>query len=429
MRGAGGSRVEALAARSILAIGWIGFVVYAYPGYMSFDSVVQLREARAGTYTDWHPPAMAFLWHLLEYGVKGPIAMLLLQSGLYLGGCYGIVRRGSGPIYAAVAAVTCLLFPPIATVMAVIWKDSLMVALVAMAIALLLARPRWVRVVAVVLFTLAAAVRYNAFTLTFAPMVLLFRWRETTAGLRRYALASAVWVATVACAMLLNGALVTTQTHPWHGSVAMFDIVGTIRYAPPMSDAELDAVLEGTPVEVTTDVQARAHQAYSPEDGVFRIVDTITAAWRRLVFDHPHAYLAHRWRAFRALLGLQEQVQAWVWVGEDLVGADLVPNSPGRLQARLQRGALGLATTWIMRPYVYLLLVAALTLFGFADRNRVVIALGASALASELALLFLSPTPDFRYSLWLVVSALVMLFVTLRSRSRRAADQPGQAST
>jgi hypothetical protein len=256
-------------------------------------------------------------------------------------------------------------------------------------------------------------------------------------------LASAVWVATVACAMLLNGALVTTQTHPWHGSVAMFDIVGTIRYAPPMSDAELDAVLEGTPVEVTTDVQARARQAYSPEDGVFRIVDTgfmrqpttaserdaITAAWRRLVFDHPHAYLAHRWRAFRALLGLQEQVQAWVWVGEDLVGADLVPNSPGRLQARLQRGALGLATTWIMRPYVYLLLVAALTLFGFADRNRVVIALGASALASELALLFLSPTPDFRYSLWLVVSALVMLFVTLRSRSRRAADQPGQAST
>jgi len=44
---------------AILLAGCALFVVYAYPGYMSYDSAWQLREARSGWLTDWHPPLMA----------------------------------------------------------------------------------------------------------------------------------------------------------------------------------------------------------------------------------------------------------------------------------------------------------------------------------------------------------------------------------
>ena len=31
------------------------------PGYLSYDSVSQLGDARSGFYNSWHPPVMAWL--------------------------------------------------------------------------------------------------------------------------------------------------------------------------------------------------------------------------------------------------------------------------------------------------------------------------------------------------------------------------------
>src|ERR1043166_9005219 len=111
---------------AILVIGWLGFLVYAYPGYMSFDSVWQLREARSGVFTSWHPPAMAMLWRITECVVAGPLGMLILQSVAFLAGAYLLLRRYMPPLAAAVVASLILWFPPVATTLAVIWKDSQM---------------------------------------------------------------------------------------------------------------------------------------------------------------------------------------------------------------------------------------------------------------------------------------------------------------
>src|SRR5580693_1458869 len=105
---------------------------------MSFDSTVQLGEARAAHYTDWHPPVMAFIWRYLDMIVAGPLLMLLLQSGLLLFGSYALIRRVARSTYAACVAVAILLFPPVGTTMAVIWKDSLMVGAIIAGIALVL---------------------------------------------------------------------------------------------------------------------------------------------------------------------------------------------------------------------------------------------------------------------------------------------------
>ena len=53
-----------------------------YPGVMTWDSMDQLRQARAASYTDWQPPAMAFLWSLLTQIIDGPGGMLIFQFTL-----------------------------------------------------------------------------------------------------------------------------------------------------------------------------------------------------------------------------------------------------------------------------------------------------------------------------------------------------------
>ncbi|MCK3826000.1 MULTISPECIES: hypothetical protein [Pseudomonas] len=53
-----------------------------YPGAMTWDSMDQLRQARAGEYSDWQPPTMAYVWSWLLPLTNGPGGMFLLQCGL-----------------------------------------------------------------------------------------------------------------------------------------------------------------------------------------------------------------------------------------------------------------------------------------------------------------------------------------------------------
>lgn len=420
-------------ARVVLAAGWVAFVLYAYPGFMSFDSQLQLHEARAAHYTDWHPPVMALIWRYLDMLVPGPLLMLLLQSGLLLFGSYALLRRVARSTYAACGAALILVFPPIATQMAVVWKDAVMTGALVAGIALVLSESRGRRVAALVLFTLAAAVRYNGLIATLIPTVALFRWNDA-AGVRRYAIATAVWLATVACAVLANRAIVDEPMYPWHGSVAMFDIVGTIRYAPPMTDDELGEILRGTPMLVTHDLQREARNAYDPHEGVFRVMtafmkqpttagerDAITRAWRELVFAHPVAYAAHRWQLFRRVLALQSRVNGSVWLGIDTSFGKLIDFNPPPLQQELMTGAGELATSWLMRVYIYGVLAIAMFGFAWRARDRVTLAITGSAIISELALAVIAPTEDLRYSVWLIIAALLAVFSTFARRVSVAA--------
>ncbi|PBQ31993.1 hypothetical protein CNR22_09495 [Sphingobacteriaceae bacterium] len=69
----------------------IGFCINAvtfYPGICSPDSFDQYGQALSNHYGDWHPPAMAGLWHLLLNFYQGPQPMLFFQLGLFWIGFY-----------------------------------------------------------------------------------------------------------------------------------------------------------------------------------------------------------------------------------------------------------------------------------------------------------------------------------------------------
>ncbi|HET9991228.1 MAG TPA: hypothetical protein VFQ65_22000, partial [Kofleriaceae bacterium] len=199
----------------ILAAGWAVFVLYAYPGTLTFDSIDVLIQARAGSYRDDQPPIVTALWALVEHVIAGPFGMLVLQSVALLAGLYLVFRITFAARGAAIAAVAVFLFPPVMTPMTAIWKDPLMAGLLVLGTGCLLHRKN---VAGLAVLLVAGAVRYNAPAATMAPIVLLLAWRWT--GWRRYALAMGVWAVTAAIALWANGALADRQTFAWHDTIA-----------------------------------------------------------------------------------------------------------------------------------------------------------------------------------------------------------------
>src|SRR4051812_32316639 len=123
-----GRAIRSTSPTVILLVGFALFVFYAFPGYMSNDSCDQLLDARGQAFSDAHPPVMAAEWLILDMIIAGPVLMLLVQGALFLGGLASLLRHVLAPRAAALAAVLILLFPPVMTTMAVIWKDSQMAA-------------------------------------------------------------------------------------------------------------------------------------------------------------------------------------------------------------------------------------------------------------------------------------------------------------
>jgi hypothetical protein len=422
---------------ALLALGWLVELVYAFPGYGSFDSQLQLEQARAGVYSDWHPPAMAVLWHYLDHVVAGPLGMLVVQTACFLAGAYLVLRRHLAPRLAAVIAGLVLWFPPVGATMAVIWKDSQMAGFTVLGAGLLLSERRTVRLAGLASLLAASLMRHNGFTVTLAIVVVGFTWSPAVRGVRRYAIAGAAWLAITAAASLVSAALTDVETHPWHETLALFDIAGTLRFAPPLSDAELRPILDGVPVVVSRDLQAKAIEVYSPRDAHFKVTDggflatpttadqraAVARAWQTLVRGHPGAYLWHRTLAFRELLRLGDRPP------ELLIQTFRGDANPQQLPVLggLQHFEHWLAhqvqLTWLFRPYIYLAVLLVLSPLWVRDSTMLGVA--ASGLVSEAALFVASPTPDFRYSLWLVVTALLvtpMSIAAIAAIARRRRD-------
>jgi hypothetical protein len=420
----------------ILALGWVVFLLYAYPGVMTMDSFDQLKEGRAWYFTDSHPPVMAAIWGIVDRFLAGPFGMLVIQSACFLSGLYLILCRAMSRPRAALVAVGLFLFPPVLVPMAVIWKDCLMAGFLVLGIAAMFDDRRWVRLVGLGAFCLATAFRYNALAATLPLVVLLFEWERGQRWLARYAIAAGVWLAITAVALGGNALLTDRKMHFWHSSLALADIVGVLAFVDEdLPDGELRPLLAPTGIRADTGIHAAVRAQYKSYDfqqlltGDGRLWDVpwvdplpeprrdaISHAWLALIEAHPSAFLRYRLDNFGETLGIHRKFQ----------GAMVVTHAaqyPGMLDYMgVGKGSSGFQeiaeafTKWcarhtrLFRPHFYALL--SLLLLGLCRRQRDVLAIVLSGLSMELTMLGLGATPDYRYSHWLVVAtclAIVML--------------------
>jgi hypothetical protein len=430
--------------RQLLLAGWLGFLVYAYPGYMSFDSVYQLRESRWGHFSDGHPPAFAALWRIVELVIAGPLGMLLIQSACFLAGVYLLLRRRMSERRAAIAASLVLWFPPIAGVIAVIWKDSMMTAFAVLGLALILEDRKRARVLGLVALCACTLMRHNALVITGPLIVLGFVWNPEHRFVKRYALAIGAWVAITITAQLVTGALTSERRYIWHNSLALNDMASTLRFVDEeIPDAELQTIFAGVVVKPDDHLHAFVrdadlHGRYYVDEmwkttyKFFAIPrtqderDAVVRAWKRIVFEHKGAYLAYRWEVFRRLLGLGGEepaspVYAWFTdIQEPYLSAAYIDHdaTAGHVQDRLRDAIHVVGATPIFSVMLYVVL--ALVLVPFAWRDRAALGLLGSAITSEAVLFLLAPTSDWRYSFWLIVAVViaVVLIVARRAKSR-----------
>lgn len=441
----------------VLAIAWLTLIVYAFPGQMTRDSFDHLREARGDVWTDGHPPAINLIWKLVDYLVAGPFGMLVLQSTLFLAGLFVVLRRVFAPRRAAWLAGAVFLFPPVMMPMAVIWKDCLMAGFLMLGLGALLSERRWVRVAGLAAMFAATAVRYNTLAATLPLVVLLFEWNRGTPWLRRYALAAAAWLALTFAAFSFNSALTDRQMHIWHSSLAVHDIVGTLAFLDEdLPDAELREQLAGTELLVDHDIHARIRAVYepsnflpiigSPVQPLWRLPidgftpapqaqrDALARAWWETIASHPGAYLRHRFAVLATVLSIgdstppgaitKREAPDWNVAAERL---DLQQTWSG-LQLRMTRWAVEVwKHTPLFVPLIYLVL--SLLCLPLAFRQRDVLAILLSGLSFEGGLLFLAPSPDYRYSHWMVICTVVGLIVLTARRMRRGAQARPAANT
>jgi len=96
----------------------------SWPGFMSFDSMYALKQAREGIETGGYPPMVSYVWFLCDQLLAGQGGMFLLQNMLVF---FGIVQLGRslaiGPLRVAAAIAIVMLSPMTLGPMLVVWKD------------------------------------------------------------------------------------------------------------------------------------------------------------------------------------------------------------------------------------------------------------------------------------------------------------------
>ena len=99
-------------------------VLVYYPGYMSPDSVEQLRQARVGVTRNIYPPLMAYIWSATDKIIPGPAGMLILHNIVFWTSlaiiAFTVIRRVYWQVVFLFAAG---FWPPTYGSLGTIWKD------------------------------------------------------------------------------------------------------------------------------------------------------------------------------------------------------------------------------------------------------------------------------------------------------------------
>ena len=436
--------VAGLGPRPILVAGWAVFLVYAYPGYMSSDSVDQLLDARLGTFNDWHSPAMTEVWRWVGFTIAGPFGMLALQSLLVLLGAYALAVRSLPARTAALVASGLLVFPPVMAGMAVLWQDSQMAGFLIAGLAAVTSRRRGVQVAGFGLLVLATAMRTSAAFAVLPMLAIGWTWRVEASSRRRYAVALVAWIAVWAAAIGLDIGLRSAATDHTELDLATADLVGVLRYGPSIDDAKARKLLAGIALHGDK-IQARARPYYThPFDaaaGPDRVFDlpvdaegraALIAAQRRLARAFPGGYLSHRWHLFYRVLGVQAAARTLqVYVG--FAGSDEQAEAAVLLaqHSALQSAAIAVvdatAQTPLFWPYLYLLAAIALLVLAVRRRQTVPAILLASGIGYELTWFVVASGVRFAMSHWLITStsfaAALLTIEAVRARRARLARQ------
>jgi hypothetical protein len=427
----------------VLLLACIVSLILSWPGQLSYDSVMQLHDGRTGHYNPWHPPVMAWMLGVFDALVPGTGLFAVFDTVLFFAGFASLlwIARRSSWFVVPVAAITALL-PQVFVYQGIVWKDVLFAdASVAGFICLAHAavrwrqRSRWIFLVsAFTCLALATLARQNgAVALAFglAALVLVARrngWRWPGS----LALGGCAAVC-VSAALLVASVLLEMRTEDAWSAPAqirllqLYDLTGVVKRDPALrlemlahANPKLMFLLRSDGVRLYTPVRNDTLVADQPLLRAFAATApaAVASQWLDVIYHHPADYLAVRAQVFRQVLLTPDVTQCMPYItgvaGPQQYLQELGVARPFRPQDR----ALGNYAAWFLATPLYshatysalalVLLVFLLWRRGPADMAMA--AMLAAALTFAACFFVISIACDYRYLVFLDLSALAALF-------------------
>jgi hypothetical protein len=313
-----------IAAAAVLVIGWGVALAISWPGHLSYDSIVQLHDGRAGFYHSWHPPVMAWMLGLGDRLLPGAGLFVLFDATLAFAALLSLLWIVPRPSWLATGvAALCVLLPQLVLYQAIVWKDVLFAdAAVAGFVCLAQAETRWanrrVRIGwtlgAFALFALAALTRQNGAIVLVIGSVALGIIASRTQSKKFGALLAGSALAGTAAAVVCAGFLLSLHSDHGEGPVAqlkllrLYDLTGAVAADPSLP---LDRLADAAP-QLEKLIRTDGVRLYSPQRNDTLVgsqalqneladapPELMAAQWTDLVLHHPWLYLKVRADVFR----------------------------------------------------------------------------------------------------------------------------------
>ncbi len=449
----------------------VSITVYCYyPGFMSPDSFVQLKQARAGLYHDWHPPIMSYVWGILDRIIPGPAGMLILHNLLFW---FGIGIFVSGLLGHRLLSWLLILMigflPPIFALLGTIWKEVGFGSALLFAVAMYLKAQRAAQIdqakanltctLAILATFYGLAVRYNA-SPAVIPLLVWSGWILTAANLQKFPTTVKEIAPLIIGALLvlllmistikINNRLINGRQRFPSQQIFVHDLVAI---SLENNRVLLPDYLEKLNPPITL---SDLRRIYSPESigymffgdpATTRVVPLIAEkakfnellrCWLEVIRKHPRSYLIHRWRVFKSLIaigrtyvgypfhwGIQSNKVELSWVKNLKFIDEFYEVQPEELGLSFHqrwlndwvfRGLYRVKDTIFFRAWFFLGIIL-FTLVGLLLTKRrkfiSVHAVGLSGLCYELAYFFVGTASDFRMSWWTVCAAVLVVLLAL----------------
>ena len=423
-----------------LVVSGVLTVMFAWPGHLNYDGSLQLMQARANVYEDWHPPVMARYWRVLDQLIAGPVLMLLLQTTLFLWGVYGLLRLRFSARTSAQIAALLLLFPPVLATMAGVWKDTQMAGFIFTGIYLMLDKSWRRRAIGLVLLVLAAAVRDNGVTALPGLLLIVLAVWTPMAWWKRFAIVSGMTIVIFVVAVLLNAAITDKRSYAWFHTTAIYDVAGTLCHDDPLTDDEVRHELAGVTIREDKDLYKVICTAYNAVNWIPLVYgadppfteaadeserEARRAAYFRVIHDHPGAYVRHRIEVMKLNLGLMgftpEQPVIDTVAGTPAQAVALhLGTQTSKFQRVLTKKLTKIAyeNKYLWRPWVYVLL--GLAMFGYAAvrRDGLIAGILTSGFLYEACYTVAAPGAGYRYQHWMIVCVVLAMMIAFVDRWR-----------
>lgn len=321
-----------LATYSVPLVLSLCILAICYPGFMSYDSIRMLEEARSSVRGGIYPAAPVYILKFFDVAGYGPTLMLQAQN-LVLLICVALILRMLGARITAltIAMVGLLAMPTVIGCMLVLWKDVTLTSLMMLSITIIFLASstdkknkyfeagKWISMSLLMLGTL---VRFNAITST---AVIAIYWISIYYKQRSAKFKGSAFVAILFC-MVVGNKLVNTYSFPEFKKlepnpiayvIMTYDLVGTSGW----SRDSLIPIESGTSEHLPRIPISDIDKIYSPlgalamNDNNVRLGNTvrvypakysnedITKAWLEAIYNHPLAYLSYRWDLFSEIIG------------------------------------------------------------------------------------------------------------------------------